>query len=110
SSGPPNVTARSGTNSRTDPAAHTRPPRPVRGAPRRTESTMSPPTPRTPVQNTPVLVLGAGPVGQTTALLLARRGVPVQIVDARPAPEALASNALCPPRDAPATSDCRAPA
>ena len=60
---------------------------------------MSPPTPRTPVQNTPVLVLGAGPVGQTTALLLARRGVPVQIVDARPAREAIGSKAICQQRD-----------
>lgn len=60
---------------------------------------MSPPAPRTPVQTTPVLVLGAGPVGQTSALLLARRGVPVQIVDARPAREAVGSKAICQQRD-----------
>src|SRR5699024_12268727 len=69
------------------------------GTPRRTESTPSPPSPRTPVQIPPVLVLGAGPVGQTTALLLARRGVPVQIVDARPAREAIGSKAICQQRD-----------
>lgn len=60
---------------------------------------MKPPAPRTPVQTAPVLVLGAGPVGQTTALLLARRGVPVRIVDARPAREAVGSKAICQQRD-----------
>ena len=33
---------------------------------------------------TPALVLGAGPVGQTAALLLAKWGIPVVMVDARP--------------------------
>lgn len=32
----------------------------------------------------PVLVLGAGPVGQTTALLLARWGIPTVVLDRRP--------------------------
>jgi hypothetical protein len=32
----------------------------------------------------PVLVLGAGPVGQTTALLLARWGIPTVLLDRRP--------------------------
>lgn len=34
--------------------------------------------------SSPVLVLGAGPVGQTTALLLARHGVPTVVLDRRP--------------------------
>ena len=33
-----------------------------------------------------VLVVGAGPVGLTTASQLARLGVPVRLVDALPAP------------------------
>ena len=32
----------------------------------------------------PVVVIGNGPVGQTTALLLARWGLPVIVLDARP--------------------------
>lgn len=59
---------------------------------------MRPPAPRTPTDE-PVLVLGAGPVGQTAALLLARRGVPVLVVDARPAREAIGSKAICQQRD-----------
>ncbi len=34
----------------------------------------------------PVIVVGAGPVGLTTALLLAARGVPVAVVDSKPEP------------------------
>ncbi|MBR8743119.1 pentachlorophenol monooxygenase [Nocardiopsis sp. MG754419] len=45
------------------------------------------------------MVLGAGPVGQTAALLLARRGVPVRLIDARPARDAVGSKAICQQRD-----------
>lgn len=51
-----------------------------------------------PVMN-PVLVLGAGPVGQTTALLLARWGVPTIVLDRRPARDAIGSKAICQQRD-----------
>jgi 3-(3-hydroxy-phenyl)propionate hydroxylase len=47
----------------------------------------------------PVLVLGAGPVGQTTALLLARWGVPTIVLDQRPARDAIGSKAICQQRD-----------
>ncbi len=47
----------------------------------------------------PVLVLGAGPVGQTTALLLARWGVPTIVLDRRPARDAIGSKAICQQRD-----------
>jgi pentachlorophenol monooxygenase/3-(3-hydroxy-phenyl)propionate hydroxylase len=61
---------------------------------------MKPPAPRSPSDPAaPVLVLGAGPVGQTAALLLARRGVPVRIVDGRPARDAVGSKAICQQRD-----------
>jgi len=46
-----------------------------------------------------VLVLGAGPVGQSAALLLARWGIPVTIVDQRPARDAVGSKAICQQRD-----------
>ncbi|MFF0745797.1 FAD-dependent oxidoreductase [Streptomyces sp. NPDC004111] len=39
-----------------------------------------------PVPGSPVLVVGAGPVGLTAARELARRGVPVRLVDAAPGP------------------------
>ncbi|MFE3459525.1 FAD-dependent monooxygenase [Nocardiopsis aegyptia] len=62
---------------------------------------MRPPAPRSPSDPAadPVLVLGAGPVGQTAALLLARRGVPVLVVDGRPARDAVGSKAICQQRD-----------
>ncbi|AXB43371.1 FAD-dependent monooxygenase [Amycolatopsis albispora] len=47
----------------------------------------------------PVLVLGAGPVGQTTALLLARHGVPSIVLDRRPARDLAGSKAICQQRD-----------
>lgn len=48
----------------------------------------------------PVLVIGAGPVGQTTALLLARYGIPVTLLDARPRRDRTGSRAICQHRDA----------
>ncbi|SFK52363.1 FAD-dependent monooxygenase [Geodermatophilus ruber] len=47
----------------------------------------------------PVLVLGCGPVGQTTALLLARWGLPVAVLDGRPARDLVGSKAICQQRD-----------
>ncbi|SJZ35941.1 3-(3-hydroxy-phenyl)propionate hydroxylase [Marinactinospora thermotolerans DSM 45154] len=52
-----------------------------------------------PDDREPVLVLGAGPVGQTAALLLARWGLPVVIVDGRPARDPVGSKAICQQRD-----------
>ncbi|MBB6120063.1 FAD-dependent monooxygenase [Nocardiopsis algeriensis] len=61
---------------------------------------MRPPAPRPPAAPAaPVLVLGAGPVGQTAALLLARRGVPVLVLDSRPERDAVGSKAICQQRD-----------
>ncbi|HET6711209.1 FAD-dependent monooxygenase, partial [Amycolatopsis sp.] len=46
-----------------------------------------------------VAVLGGGPVGQTAALLLARRGVPVVLVDEHERREPVGSKAICHQRD-----------
>lgn len=46
-----------------------------------------------------VLVLGNGPVGQTVALLLARWGVPVLLLDSRPHRDPVGSKAICQQRD-----------
>jgi 3-(3-hydroxy-phenyl)propionate hydroxylase len=46
-----------------------------------------------------VLVIGAGPVGQTTALLLARWGISSIVVDARARREPSGSKAICQQRD-----------
>lgn len=47
----------------------------------------------------PVAVIGNGPVGQTTALLLARWGIPVVLLDARAQRGAIGSKAICQQRD-----------
>lgn len=46
-----------------------------------------------------VAVVGNGPVGQTTALLLARAGLDVLVVDARPSRDVAGSRAICQQRD-----------
>ncbi|GAA2796280.1 FAD-dependent monooxygenase [Saccharopolyspora taberi] len=46
-----------------------------------------------------VLVIGNGPVGQTTALLLARWGIPVLLLDRRPERDPAGSKAICQQRD-----------
>jgi 3-(3-hydroxy-phenyl)propionate hydroxylase len=47
----------------------------------------------------PVIIVGAGPVGQTTALLLARWGVPSIVLDARSSRSGAGSRAICQQRD-----------
>lgn len=49
--------------------------------------------------HTAVTVIGNGPVGQTTALLLARWGIRVTLLDARPARDPIGSKAICQQRD-----------
>src|SRR5215472_10090040 len=46
-----------------------------------------------------VAVLGNGPVGQTTALMLARWGVPVVLLDQRPHRDAVGSKSIVQQRD-----------
>ncbi|MBA0126636.1 FAD-dependent monooxygenase [Haloechinothrix sp. YIM 98757] len=46
-----------------------------------------------------VAVIGNGPVGQTAALLLARWGIPVTLLDARPERDLVGSKAICQQRD-----------
>jgi 3-(3-hydroxy-phenyl)propionate hydroxylase len=52
-----------------------------------------------PYRRDPVVVIGNGPVGQTAALLLARWGIPVIVVDARPERDPVGSTAICQQRD-----------
>ncbi|WP_256278475.1 FAD-dependent monooxygenase [Rhodococcus erythropolis] len=47
----------------------------------------------------PVVVLGNGPVGQTTALMLARWGIRSLILDNRPERDPIGSKAICQQRD-----------
>jgi pentachlorophenol monooxygenase/3-(3-hydroxy-phenyl)propionate hydroxylase len=47
----------------------------------------------------PVVVIGNGPVGQTAALLLARWGIPVILLDARPDRDPIGSKAIVQQRD-----------
>jgi 3-(3-hydroxy-phenyl)propionate hydroxylase len=47
----------------------------------------------------PVAVIGNGPVGQTTALLLAGWGIPVVLLDARPERDLIGSKAIVQQRD-----------
>jgi pentachlorophenol monooxygenase/3-(3-hydroxy-phenyl)propionate hydroxylase len=47
----------------------------------------------------PVVVVGCGPVGQTTALLLARWGVRALVLDAEPRRRAAGSRSICQQRD-----------
>ncbi|WP_207782277.1 FAD-dependent monooxygenase [Phytoactinopolyspora limicola] len=46
-----------------------------------------------------VAIVGNGPVGQTTALLLARWGVPSVLLDGRPERDPIGSKAICQQRD-----------
>jgi len=46
-----------------------------------------------------VAVIGNGPVGQTTALLLARWGIPVTVLDGRPERDLIGSKAICQQQD-----------
>lgn len=47
----------------------------------------------------PVAVVGNGPVGQTTALLLARWGIPVVLLDQQPTRRLVGSRSICQHRD-----------
>jgi pentachlorophenol monooxygenase/3-(3-hydroxy-phenyl)propionate hydroxylase len=52
-----------------------------------------------PYTGEPVLVIGNGPVGQTTALLLARWGIPTVLLDQRPRRDLVGSKSICQQRD-----------
>jgi 3-(3-hydroxy-phenyl)propionate hydroxylase len=52
-----------------------------------------------PYRGEPVLIVGNGPVGQSTALLLARWGIASILLDRRPARDLVGSKAICQHRD-----------
>jgi 3-(3-hydroxy-phenyl)propionate hydroxylase len=52
-----------------------------------------------PYTRDPVIVIGNGPVGETASLLLARWGIPVIVLDGRPARDMIGSKAICQQRD-----------
>ena len=52
-----------------------------------------------PYPGAPVAVIGNGPVGETTSLLLARWGIPVIVLDGRPERDMIGSRAICQQRD-----------
>jgi len=54
---------------------------------------------RTPYTGDPLIVIGNGPVGETAALLLARWGIPVIVLDAQPARDLVGSKSICQQRD-----------
>jgi 3-(3-hydroxy-phenyl)propionate hydroxylase len=53
----------------------------------------------TPYTGAPVVVIGNGPVGETASLLLARWGIPIVVLDGRPARDLMGSKAICQQRD-----------
>ncbi len=53
----------------------------------------------TPYTGDPIVVIGNGPVGETTALLLARWGIPVIVLDGRLARDMIGSKSICQQRD-----------
>jgi 3-(3-hydroxy-phenyl)propionate hydroxylase len=53
----------------------------------------------TPYTGDPLMVIGNGPVGETAALLLARWGIPVIVLDGRPARDLIGSKSICQQRD-----------
>lgn len=60
-------------------------------------ATLTPDLP--PYDGPPVLVVGNGPVGQTTALLLARWGIPSVVLDDRARRDVVGSKSICQQRD-----------
>jgi 3-(3-hydroxy-phenyl)propionate hydroxylase len=53
----------------------------------------------TPYIGEPIVVIGNGPVGETTSLLLARWGIPVIVLDGRPERDMIGSKSICQQRD-----------
>jgi 3-(3-hydroxy-phenyl)propionate hydroxylase len=53
----------------------------------------------TPYRGDAIVVIGNGPVGETAALLLARWGIPVIVLESRPGREMVGSKSICQQRD-----------